>query len=197
METILSSKLICVICDVCNNWWQFWSNTYVTHVLNRVNCAEKSVHGMVWMAITHWAQLPKTSFMCEFLTQSQPGPLQINSSMDLYVCLQASWCTLRAEFVHLNPAQLHHMLREYNTARMCPPCWTPSPEDSAAALNTCEPKYEHTHTLCFVTGLYNFQYLTNVISKISYTNSLVGVKHHFWHRNFKHTVMWMIVLFSL
>ncbi len=79
------------------------------------------------------------------LTQSQPGPLQINSSMHLYVCLQASWCTLRAEFVHLNPAQLHHMLREYNTARMCPPCWTPSPEDSAAALNTCEPKYEHTH----------------------------------------------------
>lgn len=62
------------------------------------------------------------------------------------MCLQASWCTLRAEFVHLNPAQLHHMLREYNTARMCPPCWTPSPEDSAAALNTCEPKYEHTHT---------------------------------------------------
>ncbi|XP_043088587.1 ras-associating and dilute domain-containing protein-like isoform X2 [Puntigrus tetrazona] len=50
--------------------------------------------------------------------------------------LQASWCTLRAEFVHLNPAQLHHMLREYNTARMCPPCWTPSPEESGAALNT-------------------------------------------------------------
>uniref|UniRef100_A0A8C1E0C0 Ras-associating and dilute domain-containing protein-like n=1 Tax=Cyprinus carpio carpio TaxID=630221 RepID=A0A8C1E0C0_CYPCA len=50
--------------------------------------------------------------------------------------LQASWSTLRAEFVHLNPAQLHHMLREYNTARTCPPCWTPSPEDSTAALNT-------------------------------------------------------------
>uniref|UniRef100_A0A671RET7 Ras-associating and dilute domain-containing protein-like n=1 Tax=Sinocyclocheilus anshuiensis TaxID=1608454 RepID=A0A671RET7_9TELE len=50
--------------------------------------------------------------------------------------LQASWSTLRAEFVHLNPAQLHHMLREYNTALTCPPCWTPSPEDSAAALNT-------------------------------------------------------------
>lgn len=50
--------------------------------------------------------------------------------------LQASWSTLRAEFVHLNPAQLHHMLREYNTARTCPPCWTPSPEDSAAALHT-------------------------------------------------------------
>ncbi|KAK9978237.1 hypothetical protein ABG768_019996 [Culter alburnus] len=50
--------------------------------------------------------------------------------------LQASWSTLRAEFVHLNPAQLHHMLREYNTARTCPPCWTPSPEDAAAALHT-------------------------------------------------------------
>ncbi|XP_026073470.1 ras-associating and dilute domain-containing protein-like isoform X2 [Carassius auratus] len=50
--------------------------------------------------------------------------------------LQASWSTLRAEFVHLNPAQLHHMLREYNIARTSPPCWTPSPEDSAAALNT-------------------------------------------------------------
>ncbi|NP_001272317.2 Ras-associating and dilute domain-containing protein-like [Danio rerio] len=50
--------------------------------------------------------------------------------------LQASWSTLRAEFVHLNPAQLHHMLREYNTSRTCPPCWTPSPEDAAAALHT-------------------------------------------------------------
>lgn len=42
---------------------------------------------MEWfeIAITHWAQYPKTSFMCEFLTQSQPGPLQINSSMHLYV----------------------------------------------------------------------------------------------------------------
>ncbi|XP_051744349.1 ras-associating and dilute domain-containing protein-like isoform X6 [Ctenopharyngodon idella] len=50
--------------------------------------------------------------------------------------LQSSWSTLRAEFVHLNPAQLHHMLREYNTARTCPPCWTPSPEDAAAALHT-------------------------------------------------------------
>ncbi|XP_016118736.1 ras-associating and dilute domain-containing protein-like, partial [Sinocyclocheilus grahami] len=48
----------------------------------------------------------------------------------------ASWSTLRAEFVHLNPAQLHHMLREYNTALTCPPCWMPSPEDSAAALNS-------------------------------------------------------------
>ncbi|TRY54232.1 hypothetical protein DNTS_035427 [Danionella cerebrum] len=50
--------------------------------------------------------------------------------------LQASWSTLRAEFVHLNPAQLHHMLREYHPSRSCPPHWVPSPEDAAAALQT-------------------------------------------------------------
>ncbi|XP_026859156.2 RA_Radil_like and Myo5p-like_CBD_Rasip1 domain-containing protein isoform X2 [Electrophorus electricus] len=52
--------------------------------------------------------------------------------------LQASWASLRAEFIHLNPAQLHHMLREYNPGRACPPCWTPSPEDADAALRTSE-----------------------------------------------------------
>ncbi|XP_076853325.1 ras-associating and dilute domain-containing protein-like [Brachyhypopomus gauderio] len=52
--------------------------------------------------------------------------------------LQASWASLRAEFIHLNPAQLHHMLREYNAGRACPPCWTPSPEDADAALRASE-----------------------------------------------------------
>ncbi|XP_072549998.1 ras-associating and dilute domain-containing protein-like isoform X2 [Salminus brasiliensis] len=52
--------------------------------------------------------------------------------------LQASWPSLRAEFTHLNPAQLHHMLREYNAGRTCPSCWTPSPEEAEAALQTSE-----------------------------------------------------------
>ncbi|KAI4903694.1 hypothetical protein NFI96_023201 [Prochilodus magdalenae] len=52
--------------------------------------------------------------------------------------LQASWPSLRAEFSHLNPAQLHHMLREYNAGRACPSCWTPSPEEAETALQTAE-----------------------------------------------------------
>ncbi|XP_060757663.1 ras-associating and dilute domain-containing protein-like [Neoarius graeffei] len=52
--------------------------------------------------------------------------------------LQSSWLSLRAEFPHLNPAQLHHMLREYNSSRACPSCWTPSPEEAEAALQTSE-----------------------------------------------------------
>ncbi|XP_022529299.2 ras-associating and dilute domain-containing protein-like [Astyanax mexicanus] len=52
--------------------------------------------------------------------------------------LQASWPSLRAEFPHLNPAQLHHMLREYNAGRTCPSCWTPSSEEAEAALQTSE-----------------------------------------------------------
>ncbi|XP_051988047.1 ras-associating and dilute domain-containing protein-like [Xyrauchen texanus] len=50
--------------------------------------------------------------------------------------MQASWSSLRAEFVHLNPVQLHHMLREYNTGRTFPPCWSPSTEDTEASLQT-------------------------------------------------------------
>ncbi|XP_036394808.1 ras-associating and dilute domain-containing protein [Megalops cyprinoides] len=52
--------------------------------------------------------------------------------------LQASWRSLRAEFVHLNPAQLHHMLREYNPGRACPASWSPTPEEADAALNTAD-----------------------------------------------------------
>ncbi|XP_051570273.1 ras-associating and dilute domain-containing protein-like [Myxocyprinus asiaticus] len=50
--------------------------------------------------------------------------------------MQASWSSLRAEFVHLNPVQLHHVLRGYNTGRTFPPCWRPSTEDTKASLQT-------------------------------------------------------------
>uniref|UniRef100_A0A4W3GBV5 Ras association and DIL domains 2a n=1 Tax=Callorhinchus milii TaxID=7868 RepID=A0A4W3GBV5_CALMI len=36
--------------------------------------------------------------------------------------LQASWRSLRNDFASLNPAQLHHMIREYNPGRPAPPC---------------------------------------------------------------------------
>ncbi|KAJ8246364.1 hypothetical protein GJAV_G00266910 [Gymnothorax javanicus] len=52
--------------------------------------------------------------------------------------LQASWRSLRAEFVHLNPAQLHHMLREYNPGRACPSSWAPTPEEASAASSTSD-----------------------------------------------------------
>ncbi|KAJ8413728.1 hypothetical protein AAFF_G00082350 [Aldrovandia affinis] len=52
--------------------------------------------------------------------------------------LQSSWCSLRTEFVHLNPAQLHHMLREYNPGRSCPASWSPAPEEADTALSTAD-----------------------------------------------------------
>uniref|UniRef100_A0A3B4ABE0 Uncharacterized protein n=1 Tax=Periophthalmus magnuspinnatus TaxID=409849 RepID=A0A3B4ABE0_9GOBI len=52
--------------------------------------------------------------------------------------LQASWSTLRAEFAALNPAQLHHMLREYSSARAGPPSWRPAGEDREAAHRTAD-----------------------------------------------------------
>ncbi|XP_043918030.1 ras-associating and dilute domain-containing protein-like isoform X2 [Protopterus annectens] len=52
--------------------------------------------------------------------------------------LQASWRSLRNEFQSLKPAQLHHMLREYNPGRPCPPGWAPTSEDKEAALRTAE-----------------------------------------------------------
>uniref|UniRef100_A0A673FNZ1 Ras-associating and dilute domain-containing protein-like n=1 Tax=Sinocyclocheilus rhinocerous TaxID=307959 RepID=A0A673FNZ1_9TELE len=78
--------------------------------------------------------------------------------------LQASWSTLRAEFVHLNPAQLHHMLREYNTALTCPPCWTPSPEDSAAALNTSNilESFDNHPPLILPSSIFYLEHKTEV-----------------------------------
>lgn len=52
--------------------------------------------------------------------------------------LQASWSALRVEFAALNPAQLHHMLREYSSGRACPATWNPSVEDTEAALRTAD-----------------------------------------------------------
>ncbi|XP_069785761.1 ras-associating and dilute domain-containing protein-like isoform X2 [Narcine bancroftii] len=52
--------------------------------------------------------------------------------------LQASWRSLRNDFASLNPSQLHHMLREYNPGRPCPPMWSPVPEDQKAALRTAD-----------------------------------------------------------
>uniref|UniRef100_A0A8C6UY08 Si:ch73-281f12.4 n=1 Tax=Neogobius melanostomus TaxID=47308 RepID=A0A8C6UY08_9GOBI len=52
--------------------------------------------------------------------------------------LQASWSALRAEFAALNPAQLHHMLREYSCGRACPPAWSPTGEEREAALRTAD-----------------------------------------------------------
>lgn len=52
--------------------------------------------------------------------------------------LQASWAALRAEFAALNPAQLHHMLREYSCGRACPPTWRPSGDEREAALRTAD-----------------------------------------------------------
>ncbi|KAM9843082.1 ras-associating and dilute domain-containing protein-like [Aulostomus maculatus] len=50
--------------------------------------------------------------------------------------LQASWTSLRVEFAALNPAQLHHMLREYSSGRTCPSGWSPSSDDAQDAVRT-------------------------------------------------------------
>ncbi|XP_040917950.1 RA_Radil_like and Myo5p-like_CBD_Rasip1 domain-containing protein [Toxotes jaculatrix] len=52
--------------------------------------------------------------------------------------LQASWTSLRTEFAALNPAQLHHMLREYNSGKACPTGWTPTADDAQNAVRTSD-----------------------------------------------------------
>ncbi|XP_041072891.1 RA_Radil_like and Myo5p-like_CBD_Rasip1 domain-containing protein isoform X2 [Carcharodon carcharias] len=52
--------------------------------------------------------------------------------------LQANWRSLRNDFFSLNPSQLHHMLREYNPGRTCPPLWSPLPEEQYTALRTAD-----------------------------------------------------------
>lgn len=52
--------------------------------------------------------------------------------------VQASWGSLRTEFSSLSPAQLHHMLTEYNPRRPCPSAWTPCGADADAACQTGE-----------------------------------------------------------
>ncbi|KAI5627348.1 hypothetical protein C0J50_13040 [Silurus asotus] len=50
--------------------------------------------------------------------------------------IMASWGSLRTEFSSLRPAQLHHVLREYNLHRPCPSSWTPCSADADAACQT-------------------------------------------------------------
>ncbi|KAI7797223.1 putative ras-associating and dilute domain-containing protein-like [Triplophysa rosa] len=52
--------------------------------------------------------------------------------------LQMSWSALRIEYNALNPAQLHHILREYNSRRSCPAAWTPSSDETTTALRTID-----------------------------------------------------------
>lgn len=52
--------------------------------------------------------------------------------------LQASWVSLRTEFSALKPAQLHHMLREYNSGKACPSGWNPSLGDAEDAVRTAD-----------------------------------------------------------
>ncbi|XP_051523783.1 ras-associating and dilute domain-containing protein isoform X2 [Myxocyprinus asiaticus] len=69
--------------------------------------------------------------------------LKLSSAVNLLATpkenlLQMSWSTLRMEFTSLNPAQLHHILREYNPRRSCPAAWTPSSDEASAALRTID-----------------------------------------------------------
>ncbi|XP_075999150.1 ras-associating and dilute domain-containing protein-like [Genypterus blacodes] len=52
--------------------------------------------------------------------------------------LQASWRSLRAEFTALRPAQLNHMLREYNSGKAFPTGWIPPPDEAEDAARTTD-----------------------------------------------------------
>ncbi|XP_051969071.1 ras-associating and dilute domain-containing protein-like [Xyrauchen texanus] len=69
--------------------------------------------------------------------------LKLSSAVNLLATpkenlLQMSWGTLRMEFMSLNPAQLHHILREYNPQWSCSAAWTPSSDEASAALRTID-----------------------------------------------------------
>ncbi|XP_062382933.1 ras-associating and dilute domain-containing protein [Sardina pilchardus] len=52
--------------------------------------------------------------------------------------LQDTWRSLRNEFAQLNPAQLHHLLREYSPGRAGPLAWTPCTTEAQAAFRTVD-----------------------------------------------------------
>ncbi|XP_076154343.1 ras-associating and dilute domain-containing protein isoform X1 [Alosa pseudoharengus] len=52
--------------------------------------------------------------------------------------LQDTWSSLRNEFAQLNPAQLHHLLREYSPGRAGPIAWTPCTAEAQAAFRTVD-----------------------------------------------------------
>ncbi|XP_051530637.1 ras-associating and dilute domain-containing protein-like [Myxocyprinus asiaticus] len=69
--------------------------------------------------------------------------LKLSSAVNLLATpkenlLQMSWGTLRMEFMSLNQAQLHHILREYNPRQSCSAAWTPSSDEASAALRTID-----------------------------------------------------------
>ncbi|CAL8275053.1 unnamed protein product [Lota lota] len=73
--------------------------------------------------------------------------------------LQASWSSLRLEFPALNPAQLHHMLREYNSGKTCPPGWSPPPNEAEDALRTADilESFENHPPLVLPSGSFHLE----------------------------------------
>ncbi|KAK3559879.1 hypothetical protein QTP86_026192 [Hemibagrus guttatus] len=81
------------------------------------------------------SHLFKLSSAVNLLATTREHLLQVR---DTFFLLAASWGSLRTEFSSLSPAQLHHMLTEYNPHRPCPSAWTPCGADADAACRTAD-----------------------------------------------------------
>ncbi|XP_072415097.1 ras-associating and dilute domain-containing protein-like isoform X1 [Chiloscyllium punctatum] len=92
--------------------------------------------------------------------------------------LQANWRSLRSDFFSLNPSQLHHMLREYNPGRPCPPVWNPLPEDQHMARRTADilESFDNHPPLILPSSTFHLELGKPIAESLGLTSQLEHVK---------------------
>uniref|UniRef100_A0A670YCC3 Rap associating with DIL domain n=1 Tax=Pseudonaja textilis TaxID=8673 RepID=A0A670YCC3_PSETE len=97
--------------------------------------------------------------------------------------LQMTWPVLRSEFPALNPAQLNHILTQYQTssAMGCVPAWQPSNNDALAAVRTDDvlESFDNHPPIMLPTGGFKVDLETNHLDDNIYRH-LLYIRHFLW-----------------
>uniref|UniRef100_A0A8C7DY21 Rap associating with DIL domain n=1 Tax=Naja naja TaxID=35670 RepID=A0A8C7DY21_NAJNA len=97
--------------------------------------------------------------------------------------LQMTWPVLRSEFPALNPAQLNHILTQYQTssAMGCVPTWQPSNNDALAAVRTDDvlESFDNHPPIMLPTGGFKVDLETNHLDDNVYRH-LLYIRHFLW-----------------
>ncbi|XP_058013156.1 ras-associating and dilute domain-containing protein isoform X1 [Ahaetulla prasina] len=97
--------------------------------------------------------------------------------------LQMTWPVLRSEFPALNPAQLNHILTQYQTssAMGCVPAWQPSNNDALAAVRTDDvlESFDNHPPIMLPTGGFKVDLETDHLDDNVYRH-LLYIRHFLW-----------------
>ncbi|XP_070617410.1 ras-associating and dilute domain-containing protein [Erythrolamprus reginae] len=97
--------------------------------------------------------------------------------------LQMTWPVLRSEFPALNPAQLHHILTQYQTssAMGCVPAWQPSNNDALAAVRSDDilESFDNHPPIMLPTGGFKVDLETDHLDDNVYRH-LLYIRHFLW-----------------